>query len=252
MSETLRRVGWVLLLVVGAAAPLAAQEKAKEEKIKTLIVTGFDAGAHPWRDTTHQAVATLEGAGKFEVKVAEDIGILESSSLDDYDVVVLNYGFWNEPEPSDEAKTALLNYVKSGKGLVSLHFACSSFQEWDEYRELLGRVWVKGTGGHGPRGEFTVKIDDQEHPVTAGMADFKTDDELYARLSGDAEIEVLASAYSDWSDKVEPIVFVKPYGKGRVVHNVLGHDTRARENPAFGKLLIRSVEWAATGKVAPK
>jgi type 1 glutamine amidotransferase len=60
---------------------------------------------------------------------------------------------------------------------------------------------------------------------------------------------VLASADSDWSKKVEPIVFVKPYGKGRVVHNLLGHDTRARENPAFQTLLRRGVEWAATGKV---
>ena len=78
MNETLRRIGCVLLLVM-AAAPLAAQEKA--EKIKVLIVTGFDAGSHPWRATTHQAVATLEAAGKFTVKVSEDIGIFESSSL---------------------------------------------------------------------------------------------------------------------------------------------------------------------------
>jgi type 1 glutamine amidotransferase len=250
MNETLRRVGCVLLLATAAAAPLAAQEN--KEKIKVLVVTGFDAGAHKWRDTTQQTVSALEGAGKFEVKVSEDLGIFESSSLERYDVVVLNYGFWNEPEPSDEGKQAILDYVKSGKGLVAVHFASSSFQDWDEYRELLGRVWVKGTGGHGPRGEFTVKIDDPQHPVTAGLSDFQADDELYAKLSGDAEIDVLASAHSDWSGKVEPIVFVKPYGKGRVVHNVLGHDTRARENPAFQKLFVRGVEWAATAKVVEK
>jgi type 1 glutamine amidotransferase len=239
-----------IFLAVGFAGVAAAQEN--QAKIKVLIVTGFDAGAHKWRDTTQQTTAILEGAGKFDVKVSEDIGIFESSSLGGYDVVVLNYGFWNQPEPSDEAKEALLNYVKSGKGLVSVHFSCSSFQEWDEYRELLGRVWVKGTGGHGPRGEFSVKIDKPEHPITAGLSEFTVDDELYAKLSGDAEIEVLASAYSDWSKKVEPIVFVKPYGKGRVVHNVLGHDTRARENPTFQTLLVRGVEWAATGKAATK
>jgi uncharacterized protein len=238
------------LIVLGFAGAAAAQED--QEKTKVLIVTGFDAGAHKWRDTTQQTTQILESSGRFEVKVSEDIGIFESSSLDHYDVVVLNYGFWTAPEPSEEAKEAILNYVKSGKGLVALHFACSSFQEWDEYRELLGRVWVRGTGGHGPRGEFTVKIDKPEHPITAGLAEFTADDELYAKLSGDAEIEVLASAHSDWSGKVEPIVFVKPYGKGRVVHNVLGHDTRARENPAYQALLRRGVEWAATGKATLK
>jgi uncharacterized protein len=250
MSKSLRCIGWALLAAVGAASSLTAQEK--QDKMKVLIVTGFDVGVHNWRDTTQQTVADLEESGKFDVKVSEDFGIFESSSLDRYDVVVLNYGYWNEPEPTDEAKEAILDYVKSGKGLVALHFASSSFQEWDEYRELLGRVWVKGTGGHGPRGEFTVKIGDNEHPITAGLSDFKADDELYAKLSGDAEIEVLATADSDWSGKVEPIVFVKPYGKGRVVHNVLGHDTRARENPAFRTLLVRGVEWAATGKTASK
>ncbi len=226
-----------------------AEAQEKPEKIKALIVTGFDVGAHKWRDTTHQTAAILEETDRFDVKICEDKGIFESSSLNDYDVVVLNYGFWNEPEPSDEAKAGLLNYVKSGKGLVSLHFSCSSFQDWDEYAVLLGRVWTKGTGGHGPRGPFTVNIKNTEHPITKGLSDFEIDDELYAKLSGDAEIEVIASAFSDWSGKVEPIVFVKPYGKGRVVHNVLGHDTRARENESYQTLLIRGVEFAATGKV---
>ncbi len=61
---------------------------------------------------------------------------------------------------------------------------------------------------------------------------------------------MLASAYSDWSKKVEPIVYVKRHGQGRVVHNLLGHDEKARENPAFQTLLVRGVEWAATGTVS--
>jgi len=232
------------LFTLLAVQPARGQE---EQKLKALIVTGFDVGAHQWRDTTRATAAALEESGRFEVKISEDIGILESSSLNNYDVVLLNYGFWTAPEPSEEGKAGLLNYVKNGGGLVSLHFSCSSFQEWDEYAELLGRVWKQGVGGHGPRGEFDVKIDGDDHPITQGIEDFRTDDELYAKLSGDAEIEVLASAYSEWSNQVEPIVFVKPYGEGRVVHNVLGHDLRARENPNYLKLLVRGAQWAAGG-----
>lgn len=219
------------------------------EKLDVLIVTGFDVGAHKWKDTTQLTTQVLEKTGKFNVKVSEDLSVFASPMLNEFDVVILNYGFWNNPELSDEAKAGLLEYVKSGKGLVPLHFSCSSFQEWDEYAKLIGRVWKKGVGGHGPRGKFTVNITKTEHPITEGIVDFEADDELYAKLSGDAEIEVLASAYSDWSEKVEPIVFVKNYGKGRVVHNVLGHDLAARENPAYQKLLVRGVHWAATGKV---
>ena len=56
----------------------------------------------------------------------------------------------------------------------------------------------KGVGGYGPYGEFTVSIKDTEHPVTKGLQAFKTEDELYAKLSGDAEILVLATADSSW------------------------------------------------------
>ena len=236
----------VILISVSVFTPAA---RAEDEKLNVLIVTGFDVGVHKWRDTTQHTLAVLAETGRFDVKVCEDIGIFESSSLENYDVVVLNYGFWTAPDPSEDAKAALLDYVKSGKGLVALHFACSSFQDWDEYAELLGRVWKKGTGGHGPRGTFTVHIKDSSHPITRGLDDFEADDELYAKLTGDAEIEVIASADSDWSGKEEPIVFVKPYGKGTVVHNVLGHDIRARENPSFQTLLRRGVEFAAVGKV---
>lgn len=244
-----RRISLTAICVALLGTASSGQER-EQPKLKVLIVTGFDVGAHKWHETTEFTRSVLEKSGQFEVKVCEDTGIFESSSLGTYDAVVLNYGFWDAPDPSAEGKAGLLNYVKSGKGLVALHFACSSFQDWTDYGDMLGRVWKKGVGGHGPRGKFTVNIKDPDHAITRGLKDFEADDELYAKLTGDAPIEVIASAHSDWSKKVEPIVFLKQYGQGRVVHNVLGHDVQARENPSFQKLLVRGVEWAAAGKVA--
>ena len=46
------------------------------------------------------------------------------------------------------------------------------------------------------------------------------------------------------------MVWVATYGKGRVCENVLGHDVAAmRGSPGFQILLVRGVEWAATGEV---
>jgi type 1 glutamine amidotransferase len=247
---------WKNVFLPGLAAVLSLVDgrlvcgQETSGKIRVLVVTGFDAASHKWRETTPLVRSVLETDDRFDVKVCEDVGIFESpSSLEQYDVVVLNYGFWDAPEPSPRAKAGLLDCVRQGKGLVSLHFACSSFQDWQEYSDLLGRVWKRGVGGHGPRGKFTVNIKNADHPITKGLSDFETDDELYAKLSGDAEVETLASAYSDWSSREEPIVFVKMYDKGRVVHNVLGHDVRARQNESYQTLLRRCVEWAATGRV---
>jgi type 1 glutamine amidotransferase len=238
----------VLFLVVFAIS-LANNAQAAPKKIKVLVVTGFDVGSHKWEESTKLVQAILKRTGRFDVAISKDKEVFASPTLGDYEAVVLSYGFWKEKDPSEKAKAGLRDYVKGGGNIVALHFACSSFQEWKEYGVLLGRVWKKGVGGHGPYGEFEVNIKAPKHPITNGLKDFKTEDELYAKLTGDEEIEVLASAYSDWSKRVEPIVFVKRYGKGRVVQNVLGHGIDSKQNPSFQKLLVRGVEWAATGEV---
>ena len=40
------------------------------------------------------------------------------------------------------------------------------------------------------------------------------------------------------------------YGKRRVYENVLGHDVEAMQSAGFQTLLIRGVEWAATGETS--
>ena len=254
MSRRLLAGFIVLLSVLSCLAVLQVSGQAAPAKIKVLIVTGHDVlPAHDWRKTTPKVREILDETGRFDVRVCEDVGIFESSTLGNYDVIVLNFGFWEAPDPSPAAKAGLLKYVESGKGLAAFHFACASYQDWAEYQKLLGRVWKKGVGGHGPRGKFMVKIEKKDHPITAGIPDFEMDDELYAKLSGDEPIEVLATAFSaDFSKKVEPLVFTKSYGKGRVVQQLFGHDTRVQENPNYKIIVARCVEWAATGTVAAK
>ena len=78
------------------------------------------------------------------------------------------------------------------------------------------------------------------------LLDFEADDELYAKLVGDAKIDVLVEAYSDWSKTVEPLAWTLGYGKGRVFNIVFGHDVKACSNPNFATLLQRGTEWVAT------
>jgi type 1 glutamine amidotransferase len=51
--------------------------------------------------------------------------------------------------------------------------------------------------------------------------------------------------------KVEPVIWTVPYGQGRVVMMVIGHDLLAMSQPGFMDAFARSAEWAATGEVAP-
>ena len=218
-------------------------------KLQVLLIAGDDVGAHPWREMSEATREALVGSGKFDVRVCEDMLILESAAaLKNYDLIFLTR-FNTKGTLSDLGKENLLNYVKNGKGFAISHLASASFKEWDEFKKLCGRNWVMGTSGHGPRSVFKAKIVNKNHAITKGLEDFDADDELYAKLQGSFPINVLIEADSDWSKKTEPLAFTLEYGQGRVFHEAFGHDGKAILNPAVKKLIVQGCQWAATGKV---
>ena len=226
-------------------------QAADQKQIKVLLVTGDDVEpAHNWREVSQALRGVLSSTGKFDVRICEDAGLLDAtSSLNRYDVVVLAMYNAKTPTLTDAAKENLMNFVKGGKGLVVTHLASASFKEWPEFANLCGRHWVMGTSGHGPRSTFKAHIAKTDDPITKGLNDFEADDELYAKLQGDAPINVLVDADSDWSKKTEPLAFTLAYGQGRVFHETFGHDAKALANASVQKLIQRGTEWAATGKV---
>lgn len=242
MKKTL----WTLCVLAGLVMPGQAADRPAEKKLtRVLIVTGRDVPPHPWRETTPLLRQHLEKTGQFEVLVSEEPLVLESAkALESYDVILLNYYNWERPTISDQAKENLLNAVKGGKGLVAFHFSVNAWGDWKEYRNLIGRIWTQGSG-HGPRGKFNVRIKDKDHFITQGLSDFEADDELYAKLVGDAPIHVLVEADSEWSKKTEPLAWTLDYGKGRVFGYVLGHDAKACSGPEFAKLLQQGTQWVA-------
>ena len=242
-----------IVTLAGLALPLWNPTVRAEDapaKIKVLLITGDDVSVHHWKETTAAVSKVLVDSGRFDVQVTEDLKPLESAdTLNAYDVVVFNR--YNQKAPlSDAAKKNLLDFVRSGKGFYLQHLASASFPKWDDFGKLCGRYWVMGKSGHGPRGVFTATIADKDHPVTAGLKDFQADDELYAKLAGSEPVHVLVEAYSDLSKKTEPLVFVQEFGKGRVFHSAFGHDAKAIATPEVTTIIVRGVEWAATGKVA--
>jgi type 1 glutamine amidotransferase len=239
-----------LLCVMVLSFCIAGQGARRPNLIKVLLITGDDVSAHPWREISETTREVLVNSKKFDVRVCEDPLILESAtSLKAYDVIVFTIYSQRIPVIPEQAQENLLNFVKDGKGFFVQHMASASFPKWEEFGNLCGRKWVMGTSGHGPRSIFEAKVVNKEHPITSGLENFQTDDELYSKLQGSGEINVLVEAYSEWSQKTEPLVFTLDYGKGRTVYNAFGHDRKALMTPEVQKIIIRGVEWAANGKV---
>ena len=249
-----------------AMAPAASPAADNGKPIKLLIITGDNVDAHKWKETTPLLKDFLSEGGKIRVDVtttpAKD---LTDENLARYDVLLLNYRETAKGEPdtkwSDANKTAFIKAVKeNGKGVVAYHFASAAFANpnWKEFEQAVAGGW-RTQGFHGPPHEFTVKKTPVKHPISDGLpAEFRhVTDELYSASMRTPGSVVLATAYCD-PDKPkgtgtdEAVIWVNQYGKGRVVENVLGHDTTALSDKPVQEWLRRGVEWAATGKVEAK
>jgi type 1 glutamine amidotransferase len=253
-----------LTLALGLGQGTTGRTSPPADPIKVLIITGDNVPSHDWQGTTKAMQEVLADKAKYAVSVTETPAKdLTSENLAKYDVLVLNYRD-TKPGPdttwTDANKKALLDAVKAGKGLVSHHFASAAFvnPNWEEYERAIAGGWRK-QGYHGPKHEFRVKKTDASHPISDG-APAAWDhyiDELYSNSFMVPGSVVLATAYADpalpkGTGKDEPVVWVNQYGQGRVVNNVLGHDVIAMGDPKYREWFRRGVEWAATGKVAPK
>ena len=191
----------------------------KQGAIRALILTGQNN--HDWRATTPLLCNLLVNTGRFDVRVNEEPTGITSATLAPYDVVILNY---NGPRLGRVTEKALEDFVRSGKGLVSMHGANWAFSglvvlgensrptdilepPWTEYKSMIGGVWSDQppASGHAPRHKFVVKIVDAKDPITAGLdSQFEADDELYHNLHMAPDVHILATAYDDPGNRPEP------------------------------------------------
>ncbi len=236
----------IALLAVSAAA----------EPIRVLFISGRNN--HKWKLTTPALKKAFEDSGRFKVTVTEKPSEITAKMLEDYDLIF--NGWTGFPKTKGhlwglDTEKAIDDFVAGGKGMASFHAGSSSFHDWDGYQKIIGAVWGKGTG-HGRYHKFTVDMADVDHPITNGMKSFETSDELWHRLAilqPTPGRKVLCTAMSAKANRGtgndEAIAICTTFGEGRGFYTSLGHDVKALENPGCKLLILRGIEWAATGKV---
>jgi type 1 glutamine amidotransferase len=244
--------------------PLWPQQRPPARKIQVLIITGRDD--HDWRGATPLMRQYLDSAGIFEVRIAEEFRDAGPESLKPYDVAVLVYSDkFPEDRWSDRSRASLLDFVRSGKGLVVYHHSSTAFKDWPEFARMCGGNYYGGAQ-HSPIHDFTVTFVDRDHPITRGLTKtfLETQDELYAsmQMQPAGSYHVLATAWDDhalYNGKFktplpgpgadEPVLWTVEAGQGRVFATMIGHSARATQSSGWITTFTRGVEWAATGSV---
>lgn len=265
---------------------MALSIHAVAQKTRVLILDGQNNHRN-MVEGTQLMKSYLEETGLFTVDIASTPAEGKDMTAFNPDfsankVVLMNYNGDSWP---DRVKQNFESFVQKGGGVVIVHAADNAFPEWEAYNKMIGLGgwgnrseksgpyvyfdeekgdFIKdnspGLGGsHGQQHEFVVKTRNSKHPIMKGLPDewLHQKDELYDRLRGPAEnLVVLATAFSPvelkGSGRHEPVLMTTQFGKGRVFHTTLGHETYSQQCIGFIVTLQRGTEWAATGKVKQK
>ena len=217
-----------------------------------LLLTGQNN--HNLVKTTEILKTMLEENDKFRVDITKTPETMTAEQLKKYQLILSNWNSFGAhakvKDWSAEAKTAFVDFVKNGGGVVIYHAGGSSFPEWKEFHQIIGATWKIGQTGH-DKGIMTTMFPTGDHPITRGIKPYQSDEELWFKMGVNSEFTVLMEAYCKTSDRKEPVAFILDYGKGRCFNLVLGHLPEDMTRfPAFKTLLVRGSEWAATGKVS--
>ena len=243
---------WAFALVTLFAAGLPAAA-ADDKPVRVLFVLGSPP-YHDIRKLPPILEKVLQQVGGFQVtrleppadKPPDDpahLAKLANVSRADYDVLLF---YTSKYTLNELQERALEKFVEDGGGLVGIHGASFSFENSKVWTRLLGGRFT----GHIP-GTHTlnVVIADPKHPITAGVGPFAIIDEEYKHKFADVDRHVLARfrerpPTSDQNANMD-ILWTREVGKGRVFYSALGHGKEAWENPAWQKLVVQGLLWAA-------
>jgi len=177
----------------------------------------------------------------------QDCSVLTKEQLDGYDIVFF-YTTGDLPLKDDVRDYLFNEWVKKkGHGFMGAHSAADTFHNYQPYWEMLGGTFDGHPWNSGDT--VTIAIHDKNHPASKVLGDeLVIQDEIYQFKNWQPEkVRVLASLDFTKTKLKKPyhvpVLWVKNYGEGRVMHMSLGHNEAVWENPKFLDSLAGGIQW---------
>lgn len=245
----MRRREFIALLGSAAAIPLvSAREESPSERILYFTRSaGYRHDVIPLSEAILTQIGRSSGA--FEVTASEDTSEFSIENLKRYAAAIFYTS--GELPMSDAEKSALLDFVRSGRGFLGIHSATDTFYNWPDYLDLIGGYF----NGHPWHQAVTIEVTDPGDPLVAFLGNSLTiEDEIYQisdfdhrgshvllRLdpsSVDLRKPGVYQRYYGW-----PLAWTRSYGQGRVFYTALGHNASVWQDARYQRILINAILW---------
>ena len=248
---------------------LPTEAPAKPKAKRNLLIFSKTAGfRHSSIELGTRAITLLgDKTGAYTAFATEDESYFEPEKLAKFDAVLMmntTEDVFNTKAGSNEEKAkretelkaSLLDFVKSGKGLIGIHSATDTYKGWKEYNQMMGGAFVS----HPWHKKVPVKLSDPKSPVNAAFdgKDFEIADEIYMfrddtakaterRFLLEMDISKMDQKDKDGGkrkDGAYAISWISTFGKGRTFYCSLGHREEIYWNTTVLKHYLAGIQYA--------
>ncbi len=252
--------------IVAAIPEKPTATPQKERKILVFwLCEGFIHKSIPYGNYMLQALG--EKTGAFQVDLADDYSVFTAENLAQYDVLLFN-NTTRLKFPDEGQRKAIMDFVKSGKGIAGIHAASDNFATWPEALDMIGGIF----NGHpwNAGGNWAFKLDDAENSINAAFEGkgFWHMDEIYQykpdSYAGDDTLRVLVSLDMSKSKNIDvlvkskkspvseeeakarqvPVSWIREYEGGRVFYSNFGHRNETNWHPKIVQHFLDGIQYA--------
>jgi type 1 glutamine amidotransferase len=245
-----RRREFIALLGSAAAVrPFGARAERPPDRI--LYFTRSAGYRHEVIPLSKATLAQLgRDSGAFEVIATEDTSEFSAENLKRYAAVM--FYTTGELPMSGAEKTALLDFVHSGRGFLGVHSAADTFYTWPGYLDLIGGYF----NGHPWHQAVTIEVADPSDPLVAFLGNsLQFEDEIYQISDFDYRgshvlLRLDPSSVNLGKPGVHqrsygwPLAWTRFYGQGRVFYTALGHAASVWEDARYQRILTNAILWS--------
>ena len=219
---------------------------------KNLIVTG--GIFHPFKETSNslsKILSEMEYVSEITTDIEEGF-----SQLHSFDLLTLNFLRWRmlnhekytpfrdewQFSLSKNGQEYLKNYLKNGGSIIAFHTSSICFDDWTDYKKIIGGKWAWNKTFHPPQGLVEISAINN-HEISNKIKKFEIIDEIYHHLELEKTSRPFLKGLTRETNEEQIIGWTYKFGKGRVVYNALGHDSKSIENENFIQIIKQSINW---------